>query len=138
MAVYLRTIDEDQEERRTMTTAKKEHDQIQNESVEGLPARLPCDVEREFRELAEKWREETGFSSSVTKKMNHPAYRAIVEMGQPVVPYLLRELRDRPALWFEALKTITGQSPVPVEANSDPRQAREEWLKWGRAKGLIE
>jgi Zn-dependent peptidase ImmA (M78 family) len=118
--------------------SEEEHDWIEIEAEHGQPARPSEDIEREFRELAERWGRETGYFSSVSKKLNHPAYRAIIEMGERAVPWILRELRDRPALWFEALKAITGQTPVPAGAQSDPRQAREAWLKWGREKGLIE
>ncbi len=98
----------------------------------------PLDREAEFRGLVEQWHRETDYLSSISRKINHPAYRAIIDMGKPVVPLILRELRDRPGLWFEALKAITGETPVLVEAKSDPRQAREAWLKWGQEKGLIE
>jgi hypothetical protein len=97
----------------------------------------PGDVEARFQEHANRWHKETGSLSSVSKKLNHPAYLAVIAMGEPVLPFLLRELRDRPALWFEALKAITGQTPVPVGDQSNPRRAREAWLKWGQEKGLI-
>ncbi len=117
-----------------MTTTKK----LLEGDTSRPGTRPPLDMEGTFRELAEQWHRETDYLSSISKKINHPAYRAIIDMGNPVVPLLLRELRDRPGLWFEALKKITGETPVPAEAKSDPRQAREAWLRWGQEKGLIE
>ena len=35
-----------------------------------------------FRQLVTEWRTETVYSSSVTEKMNHPAFKAIVEMDE--------------------------------------------------------
>src|SRR5947209_11570031 len=46
-----------------------------------------------FNALAQQWREETRFQSSVTAITAHPAYRAVVALGDEVVPVLLRELR---------------------------------------------
>jgi hypothetical protein len=95
-------------------------------------------LEKEFHELAERWRRETGSSSSVSLKLNHPAYQTIIGMGEQAIPWILKELRDRPGLWFEALKVIRGLSPVPAEAQSKAREGREAWLQWSREKGLIE
>jgi hypothetical protein len=91
-----------------------------------------------FQMLVERWRENTGMSSSVSKILKHPDYQEIIAMGEPALPLILRELRDRPNLWFPALKAIAKSSPVPPEQQSDPKIAREAWLTWGRTKGLIE
>jgi hypothetical protein len=91
-----------------------------------------------FGQLAEQWRRETGMHSSITRKVQHPAYQQIIAMGEPVLPLILRELRDRPGYWFEALRTITKQSPVEPAERADPAKARAAWLKWGREKGLID
>ena len=89
----------------------------------------------EFTALAEQWRCETQHLSQVSKKVIHPNYLRIVGMGEAVVPLLLEALRDRPAHWFVALRSITNQDPVPLGAN--PAQAREAWLSWGRAKRFL-
>lgn len=47
--------------------------------------------------------------------ISHPAYRGVIALGQPVVPLLLRELEPEPVHWFEALKAITDEDPVPRE-----------------------
>lgn len=97
-----------------------------------------AEAEQEFRRLADLWRKETGMLSSVSRKLQHPAYRQIIGMGDKALPWILRELRDRPGLWFEALKTIARQSPVPPEDRADPKKARAAWLKWGKDRGLIQ
>ncbi len=91
-----------------------------------------------FEELVERWRRETGMLSSVTKIIKHEAYQSIIGMGERAIPLILRELRDRPNMWFPALRAIANDSPVPVENRADPRLAREAWLAWGRKRGLIE
>jgi hypothetical protein len=95
-------------------------------------------LELTFKSLAQQWREETGMLSSFSKKLEHPAYRKIIDLGEPVLPLILRELQDRPGHWFEALKAITNQTPVPPADRSDPKKAREAWLNWGRERGLVQ
>jgi hypothetical protein len=47
---------------------------------------------------------------------NHPAYQRIIEMGQPVMPLIFRELEREPDHWFWALQSITGENPVKLES----------------------
>jgi len=47
---------------------------------------------------------------------DHPAYRAIVGLGKPVIPLLLVELELEPDHWFIALHELTGAEPVPEES----------------------
>ncbi len=95
-------------------------------------------VQSRFRDLVELWRRETGMYSSVSKKLQHQAYREIIGMGEAALPLILRELRDRPGHWFEALKAITGQTPVTPDERYDARKARAAWLRWGGERGLVE
>ena len=93
--------------------------------------------DEDFQALAERWRRETGMFSSVTKKVDHPAYQRIIAMGATAVPLILRELAHRPGHWFEALRAIVGESPVPADKKGDITKVREAWLEWGRGKGYI-
>jgi len=66
----------------------------------------------------------------------HPAYQQIIALGPPVIPLILRELRERPDHWFWALNAITGEDPVGPEDDFD--QAVEAWLRWGRERGYLD
>src|SRR5687767_6066236 len=100
-----------------------------------------ADVSQWFKELADRWREETGMLSSVSKILQHPAYLQIVVRGrserETVLPLILRDLRDRKGLWFQALETISGESPVPDDIRSNPKRVREVWLQWGREHNYL-
>ena len=72
-------------------------------------------VRQVFEELADTWRTETAFQSSVSDITTHPAYRAIVEMGHNAVPLILRSLDQSPDHWFVALSAITGANPTSSE-----------------------
>ena len=93
------------------------------------------DPQLAFEELASEWKEQVGGFSFVAEKTNHPAYQKIIEMGQVVVPFLLRELEQRPTHWFEALKAITGANPVQPEQRGRTKQMAQAWLQWGREQG---
>jgi hypothetical protein len=99
---------------------------------------LRADAEQkhpEFAALAERWRRETRFSSSLDEKILHPAYQSIIAMGKSAVPLVLSELELHHGHWFWALRFMTGEDPVPEGSNM--AQAREAWLDWGRGKGLL-
>jgi hypothetical protein len=94
-------------------------------------------LETEFHTLAQQWKEACGLLSSTSAMVAHPAYQAIIELGQPVVPLLLRELEKEPVHWFEALKAITGHDPVsPKDWGNIPAMA-SAWLAWGRSRNLL-
>jgi hypothetical protein len=99
---------------------------------------LVDDDEQRFRELAEQWRDETDMYSSVSQKIGHPAYQQVIAMGSKALPWILRELKDRPNLWFNALKAIAKETPVLPSQRGNSKLVREAWLRWGRERGLIE
>src|SRR5438128_425349 len=100
--------------------ADAEHDGTQ--PIEGLVSELvDCardfgerDVEEVFRKLVEEWKTAVAALSSTTARVQHPAYQRIIALGQPAVPLLLRELKERPNHWFAALRALTGVNPVPI------------------------
>ena len=92
-------------------------------------------IEVRFRSLAAIWHKETDFLSSMSQASNHPAYRQIIELGQEVVPLLLRDLEDHHTHWFTALHAITGAQPIPKSVAGDIPKMAEAWLRWARDNG---
>jgi len=68
----------------------------------------------------------------------HPAYQRIIATGERIIPLILEELREHGGEWYWALRTITGESPVPPEASGRRRLIKEAWLDWGRERGYID
>ena len=99
------------------------------------PSASPESVEQRFRQLEAIWTAETGYLSSYTDIVEHPALREIIGLGQAVVPLMLRDLEERPRLWVWALPTITGTDPVPPEDAGNIARMSAAWLQWGRANG---
>ena len=98
-------------------------------------------VEHEFRRLETQWKADTLVLSDPSKIMGHPAMRAIIAMGEEVVPIILRDLHAKESLMVWALPEITGENLAPPKIEGgflkwDVRAQVEAWLQWGRAKGL--
>ncbi|GJL77143.1 MAG: hypothetical protein NPINA01_01320 [Nitrospinaceae bacterium] len=93
-------------------------------------------LEKYFFFLASKWRADMAFQSSITKIVEHPAYKEIIDLGCDVVPLLLKELKERPDHWFVALKRITGKNPVSADQRGNFDQMAQAWLKWGEDNGI--
>ena len=93
-------------------------------------------IEVAFTALAQRWLEATKFTSSLSEMTLHPTYQAIIALGAPVVPFLLRELDSHPAHWFMALRMITGDDPVPSNARGRLHAMAKAWLDWGKQHGL--
>lgn len=111
----------------------KDHPALDGEDV------ATASSEQEFTErfvtLAREWLRDTAVLSSIRAKLTHPAYQKILELGERAIPLVLNELRVRPSHWFAALKTLTGENPVPPGATFD--EAAEAWLRWGKSRGYM-
>lgn len=88
-------------------------------------------LERRFIELAEQWHRETDFYSMSWQICDHPAYLEIIAMGEVALPWILRDLEDRGGQWFQALREITGQSPISAADRGRIPKMTAAWLRWG-------
>lgn len=98
---------------------------------------MDAHIEREFHRLKEAWIGAVRFESSMSKIVQHPAYRAIIALGERAVPLILHEFLRRPNHWSWALTEITGESPVPGEVAGDLDAIRRIWVRWGRDHGYL-
>lgn len=96
---------------------------------------LRVPLELEFLHRALRWKAETVFHSSISKKTQHPDYQRIIGMGPAVVPFILSWLKHEPDFWFDSLVAITGEQPVATEHAGDIEAMARDWLEWGRAHG---
>ena len=109
---------------------------ISSSALAAEDIQIPQGFRDTFDRLTAQWRDETGMSSSISRKVRHPAYRAIIKMNLPVVPLILRDMQQRPGHWFVALKIITGENPVQC-AGMTFQQATDAWIAWGIRRGHI-
>ena len=97
--------------------------------------RTPLSLDETFDDLVQQWHRATDHLSLLEPVLTHPAYLRIIGLGAAVAPLILRELQERPDYWFPALAAVTGEDPVRVGATFD--EAVEDWLAWGRDRGLV-
>ncbi len=90
-----------------------------------------------FRQLAERWRRDTEFCSSLTEIVLHPAYQQIIGMGRAAIPLILEELQREPDHWFWAVTAITGEDPVSPIARGHVPAMTDAWLTWARENGWL-
>jgi hypothetical protein len=88
-----------------------------------------------FKGLAENWQQATQHLSVLAKRYEHPSYRAILEMGQGIAPFILTELQRAPDRWFDALEQLTGTNPAKDASTFEDAVAL--WIKWGKDNKYI-
>jgi hypothetical protein len=93
--------------------------------------------EKEFNELANKWREEIGAESSLSKITGNINYLRIIALGKSALPFILRDLQREPSPWFVALRAITGELKIGKEHAGNFRRISETWINWGKRNGYI-
>jgi hypothetical protein len=92
-------------------------------------------AEQKFRRLADQWRRETAFSSSVSERTHNKNYQHIIGMGRDAVPILLAELERDPDDWFMALHYITEAQPVSDDDAGQLDAMAKSWIRWGHDHG---
>ncbi len=90
-----------------------------------------------FNRLSEEWYNASRFMSSARDMAMLPSYQKIIGMGWTAVPFILRELDQRPTHWFWALRAITDVDPVDPENKGRVSLMASQWVEWGRNLRLI-
>lgn len=93
-------------------------------------------LQMKFKRLLAEWKHQSVFLSSATAMAMLPSYQGIIGMGEPVLPLILNELKDRPAHLFWALRAISGADPVLPEDRGNIDKMIGAWLSWGHQKRI--
>jgi hypothetical protein len=93
------------------------------------------DLQEQFNSLADRWEQETSQLSSPSRKAQHPAHQAIIEMGPLVVPLILRRMDRQGGHWFWALTQLAGENPIPPAMHGKIADMRAAWVQWGTKRG---
>ncbi len=81
----------------------------------------------EFFKHYDKWYADTCILSSLKQIFNHKDYKAIINMGDKAIPYILEVIKEEPGFIVEALPIITGLNPK-IKSHS-VKEICETWLK---------
>ena len=94
-------------------------------------------TEKQFREYADKWYAETVRDSSITRILSNENYLRVIELGTPVVPFILKELQSRPRPWFLVLRILTKHKDIGRGYPGNFEKMAEAWINWGKECGII-
>ncbi len=94
-------------------------------------------LQKKFHNLASQWIKEIADISSTVEMAKHPIYQEIINMGKPVIPFMLEDLSQNPLYWLMALRQITQENPVQPRHKGKIKQMAEDWLNWGRKNGYV-
>ena len=99
----------------------------------------PSRLRERFQRLADRWREETFYSSSITDNLAHPDYLTVMAMGERALPLILQELQERGGQWTTALRYIVDRDDYPDKPDDigRPKELKEAWLAWGRRNNYL-
>ncbi|RKZ50580.1 MAG: hypothetical protein DRR16_26040 [Candidatus Parabeggiatoa sp. nov. 3] len=89
----------------------------------------------EFERLAKEWAkycDSIWFSSNTLDYLNHSAYRKLVKLGPPAIPYIMEEYQkeDNHLDWEFVLYDITGMNLFGNSIRYNPSEVKERWLEW--------
>ena len=90
-----------------------------------------------FRELADQWKADTLFVSSLPDIENHEAYRSIIGLGPSVIPLVLDEMVREPNWWFMALESLVDDPPEIAGLEGDLIGMTSAWVQWGEKHGYV-
>jgi hypothetical protein len=104
---------------------------MNNEEVKSTErSNLDLSLRNTFQRYFQNWKEETLNTSASDDMFNNPNYQAIIKLGWNVVPYIIEQLREKPAHLFMALRAITGATPVAPGHVGRLYDMANDWINW--------
>jgi hypothetical protein len=98
-------------------------------------------IEDKFMSIAKMWKRETMMSSLVAEKITNLNYQTIIGLGmtykEKILYLILKDLEQEQEYWHYALKSITGENPVPKGMVNNLDVVRQSWLQWARENNKI-
>lgn len=124
-------------------TSHKKYDSESQPKYNVLDFLNQTPIKQRFKELAQRWDEETLDLSSLKEILSHEDYLAIIALGPPVLPFLFAELAQRPNFWFTAISSILRANNEYVEvvdeaAYGNLQKMTDAWLEWGKEQGYLD
>lgn len=128
--------------------------------MSGDSRRIKALIEIKFNRLRDQWKSESARAANFYALTLTQVYKNIIALGEPAVPYILKDLKEEfdhlalaldapvtPCIienlkrdldhWSRILQVITKENPVPEECEDNLVAIADAWLKWGNASGFI-
>lgn len=95
------------------------------------------DLENKFLNLKKKWISEVAYQSNPSIVYENSNYRNIIDIGEKIVPFLIKDLNENNGDWLSALTEILRINPVKKENEGNWDMMKENWNKYLNENGLI-
>jgi len=90
-----------------------------------------------FKSLSAIWFADTGIMSSIAMIEKHPCYSDLVDLGEPILPFIFEALKQEGSPhYFLLLRKITNENPIQEQNRGYIALMTSDWLIWGNSKGL--
>lgn len=90
--------------------------------------------ENKFWDLVRQWEYDTRNISSANQILGHSSVGQIIQMGQEVIPLVLKAMGENYHFTF-ILHKLTGEWPVKEEFKGNGPRIINCWRKWARKHG---
>ena len=86
-------------------------------------------LQSDFIELKKNWIDSASFHSN-PNLLYDENYQKIIEMGDKIVPILIKDLDTNNGDWIRALHEITGINPIKESNVGYMEKMIEDWKEW--------
>jgi len=90
--------------------------------------------ENKYWDLVRQWEFDTRNTSSAAQILGHPSVAGLIQMGQEIIPMVLKTMKDNYHFTF-VLHKLTGEWPVKDEYKGNGPKIIEAWRKWAKKHG---
>lgn len=105
---------------------------------EAKPRNGKPDLEARFEELGRQWSEEASYHSNPDFVRNNAPYRELLQMGDAIIPYVIRKIEIRPLPWLHLLYDLAPENPTQPQDSGNIYLIRHRWIEWARKKRYFE
>lgn len=88
------------------------------------------EVEKEFIGYKNNWIKQTCYQSNPEIVYSNENYKNIIKLGNNVVPFLIKDLKENNGDWLFALSSILGLDPVKDFNKGNWLNMKEDWIKY--------
>ena len=91
-----------------------------------------CKIAENINSKIDKIREDTKYSSSLTKVYEHQQFRELTKMGDIIIPYLFHRATEYGFCWVYLIlfRELTNECPVPPEHAGKFLHQVSDWVQW--------
>jgi len=88
------------------------------------------EIEYKFKHFKNEWIKQIGYHSNPDIVYNNENYKEIINLGDKVVPFLIKDLNENNGDWLFALSTILNVDPIKKENIGNWDGMKKDWNKY--------